>query len=173
MTTTRRRKSEKYPGVFWREVERRDKEGTERVYYIYYRPSGVAGASQKQIEEKVGRSSEGMTEAKANMERAARIAGKSLSNAARRKQEEKERLARQEEEAKALTVGRLWDIYLEDHDQNRSIKEDINRYKCHIAPVFADALAADVDVPEITGLRRNLEKKKLSPQTVKHCLAVS
>lgn len=75
-------KSEKYAGVYWRQVKRLDGLGTERMYYIIYRRGG---RGSKKIEEPVGRASQGMTEALANRERSARIAGKQSNVEKKRK----------------------------------------------------------------------------------------
>lgn len=72
MGSSKREKSAKYPGVYWRQ----DSSG-EKMYYIRYR---TGGRGSKEIEEPVGKSSAGMTEARASQARAARISGKTLSN---------------------------------------------------------------------------------------------
>lgn len=70
-------RSDKYAGVYWHMVKRLDGMGLERMYYVRYR---LGGRGSKEIKEPVGRASEGMTEAKANLERAARMTGKKQSN---------------------------------------------------------------------------------------------
>lgn len=71
----------KYPGVTYREKDRLDGAGTERTYYIRYRRGG---RGSKEIEEPVGRESEGMTAAKANKIRAMRASGVEQSNSEKR-----------------------------------------------------------------------------------------
>ena len=61
----------KYPGVTFRWKERLDGSGEERVYYVRYRRGG---RGSKEVEEPVGRESEGMTAAKANKIRALMVA---------------------------------------------------------------------------------------------------
>ncbi|MFR1532990.1 MAG: hypothetical protein ACLSTO_04590 [Bilophila wadsworthia] len=68
-----KREKTKYPGVYYRLQERLDGYGQEKAYYVMYRRGGRAA---KLIEEPVGRESEGMTAAKANLIRAVRIAGR-------------------------------------------------------------------------------------------------
>ena len=85
-----KREKTKYPGVYYRLQERLDGYGQEKAYYVMYRRGGRAA---KLIEEPVGRESEGMTAAKANLIRAVRIAGKEQSNTERRAAEEAARLA--------------------------------------------------------------------------------
>lgn len=157
-------KSDKYAGVYWREVMRLDGLGMERAYYICYRRGG---RGSKQIEEPLGRASQGWNEAKANRERAARIAGKS-SNAEARERERKERFLGSE----PLTIKRLWQLYYEAHTSNRSIRDDVNRYNRHIDPVLGKLPASELQTSKIEAFRRKLEKTGLAPQSVKHCLAL-
>ena len=89
MIASKRTKT-KYAGVTFRTVDRLNGYGEERMYYIRYRRGG---RGSKEIEEPVGRESEGMTAAKANLIRAVRIAGKEQSNTERRAAEEAARLA--------------------------------------------------------------------------------
>ena len=64
----------KYPGVFYREVQRIAGPGSERVYYVVYRKD------DKWHEEKVGRQfADDMTPARAAAYRADRIEGKRKS----------------------------------------------------------------------------------------------
>lgn len=158
MANRARFKSARYPGVYWQEVERPDKRGLMRVYYIIYRRPG----SRKQIEERLPIA--GMTEARANQERAKRIAGAKSNN--ERRQAERER------KAAGMTLDLAWQRYRNDHAQNRSIRDDINRYARHIAPALANVAIASLATSQITSLRASLEKAGLSPQTVKHCLGL-
>ena len=73
MVKSKREKAKKYAGVYFRT----DEDSKERTYYIIYR---TGGRGSKTIEEPVGKTSAGMTEAKASFIRADRMRGKELSN---------------------------------------------------------------------------------------------
>lgn len=158
-------KSKKYPGVYWNMVERNDKQGKERKYYITYRRGG---RGSKVIEEPVGRASENMTEAKAAIIRASRMSGKELSNTEKRESEKNSSII----QAEKAIFQQLWELYLEAHNSNRSIRDDINRFNRHISPRLGKVLAKDISTSHIVSLRKYLEKYGLSPQSVKHCLGL-
>ena len=69
MATGYKREKTKYPGVFF--VER----GASKLLYILYRKP----ESRKLIEEKLGSTTKGWSPAKASLERARRIGGKSIN----------------------------------------------------------------------------------------------
>ena len=78
----------RYPGVIFRVVQgRAGGKSQDSVFYIKYRTP-----DKRQHFEPVGRSSEGMTAAKANMIRAARIEGRALGNVAAREKAAREKL---------------------------------------------------------------------------------
>lgn len=151
-----------YKGVYWREVKRKDGQGYERMYYIVYRRGG---RGTKLIEEPVGRASQGWTEKRANDERALRSNDRKPCNKEKREQ------ARQETKEQ-MTVGRLWQLYYESHAGNRTIRNDRNRYNRHVCSSLAQVAIGDLSTSHIEKLRRNLESYGLSPQSVKHCLAL-
>jgi len=92
----------KYPGVFYREVNRIGMPGKERVYYVVFKKDG------KVLEEKAGRQyADAMTPAKAARVRAERIDGKRPSRKEVREQER----AQKAEEAARWTIERLWNEY--------------------------------------------------------------
>lgn len=157
-------KSKKYAGVYWRQVKTHDGLGTERMYYIIYKRGG---RGSKKIEEPVGRASEGMSEALANRERAARIAGKP-SNVEKRKLDNKEATT----EKSIKTFEQLWEIYREDHIQNASIQGHIFRYNNHLAKGIGKKDATEITTADINSIRKNMETKKLSAQTIKHGLTL-
>ena len=111
----------KYPGVTYRQQERLDGAGEERIYYIRYRRGG-RGA--KEIEEPVGRASEGMTAAKANKIRAVRASGVEQTNTERRAAEESVRKA----DKNRWSLNSIWEAYQEANPQHRGRDRDINRY---------------------------------------------
>lgn len=157
-------KSKKYAGVYWREVKTLDGRGTERMYYIIYRRGG---RGSKKIEEPIGRASQGITEAVANLERAARISGKA-SNTEKREQAKKDA----DTQSGIKTFAQLWEIYKEDHIQNASIQGHIFRYNNHLAKAIGKKDATEITTADINSIRKNMEAKKLSAQTIKHGLTL-
>lgn len=163
----------KYPGVTYREQERLDGSGTERTYYIRYRRGG---RGSKEIEEPVGRESEGMTAAKANKIRAMRASGVEQSNTEKREATEAEKLL-----GGKPTVFRLWEIYAEHHKDIPTSKPDKTFIK-FLSPLFGrlvDTLTTR-DTDDLTAKllatpshsRQNGKQTNLSAQSVKHVLAL-
>lgn len=126
---------------------------TDRVFYLRYRTGG------RQIEEKAGYSRQGMTAAKANHIRAARING-DQSNKQRRQALEAAKAA----EAGRWTFDRLWNEYQATR-KIKGIRTDRNRYENHIQPVFGNKTPAEVAPLGVDRLRLKLLKTK-SPATV-------
>ena len=155
----------KYPGVTFRWKERLDGSGEERVYYCRYRRGG---RGSKEIEEPVGRESEGMTAAKANKIRAMRAAGVEQSNTERRAEAEAAKLSGNG----PLTFARLWWAYQEVNDGKSSIVADASRYHNHIESRIAAKVISELTTPDIDSLRASMARKGLAPQTVKHVLAL-
>lgn len=155
----------KYPGITFREKERLDGSGEERVYYIRYRRGG---RGSKEIEEPVGRESEGMTAAKANKIRAMRAAGVEQSNTERRAEAEAAKLSGNG----PLTFARLWMIYQEVNDGKSSMVADVSRYHNHIENRVAGKVIEEFTTHDIDSLRASMARKGLAPQTVKHVLAL-
>lgn len=152
----------RYPGVFFREVERIGMKGTEKVFYIVFKKEG------KVCEEKVGRQFvDNMTEAKAAGIRAERIEGK---RASRKEIREAEETARQAELQKP-TIERLWEIYRDEHPEKRSIRADISNFRNHLS-YFCTKTPNELRTSEITRLRKDLFDKGLQPATVHHVLAL-
>ncbi|MBD5646378.1 MAG: hypothetical protein HDQ89_01735 [Desulfovibrio sp.] len=87
-----------YPGVFYREVRRLGKNGTEKVYYVVYKKDG------KISEEKVGRQyADNMTPAKASAIRSELLEGKRES----RKVERDTAKANAEAARAKVTIGKI------------------------------------------------------------------
>lgn len=151
------------PGVYWRPVKRLDGQGTERMYYLVYRRGG---RGSKQIVEPIGRASEGMTEAKATLIRAARMTGKEKNNVEQRQEAENARKSPQNN----VTLNHLWEVFKQDHAQNSCIRSDANRYEKHVQPVLGGKVAAQITSSDIFSLKSNIEKKGISNQTQAHIL---
>ena len=155
----------KYPGVTFRWKERLDGGGEERMYYIRYRRGG---RGFKEIEEPVGRESEGMTAAKANKIRAMRAAGVEQSNTERRAEDEAARLSGNG----PLTFARLWMLYQDVNSGKTSIVADASRYHNHIEGRIASQIVEELTTSDVDSLRASMTRKDLAPQTVKHVLAL-
>jgi integrase len=151
----------KYPGVYY--IEANGARGKERIFYIFYRRNG------KQIEEKAGyQFADDMTEAKASGIRADRLRGKALSNIERRDAAKATKLA----EAGRLTLSKLWDEYKAQKPDSSAVKIEGYRFDKHLKPKHGDKAPSELHQLDVDRIRVNLLKKKLSPQTVKHVLAL-
>ena len=118
MATGYKREKTKYPGVFL--VER----DASKLLYILYRKPG----SRKLIEEKLGGTTKGWTPAKASLERARRIGGKS-TNTEKRAQDRNAKDA----ENNSPTLKNIWASYLESKGKNlRGEVTEKNRFENHI-----------------------------------------
>ncbi len=117
----------RYPGVFYKLRVNKNTKKQEKVFYIHYRdPEG------KQHHEKVGTSSTGFTEARANNVRTAKSLGKELPNGEKRKEIER----RKQEEKNKYTLNKLWKLYLELKGEYKSREGDINKYKRNIEDTY-------------------------------------
>lgn len=152
-----REKSEKYAGVYWRT----NLETGEKTFYIRYRPGG---RDTKLIDEPVGKSTRGMTEAKANQLRALRMAGKSRPNTVKRAEER----AAKEAEAGRLTIARLWNEYKATRTI-KGIQTDEGRFNKFLAPAFGNKEPHEIDQLSVARLKARMLKTH-APQTVKNTL---
>ena len=165
-----KREKTKYPGVFYREQERLDGLGTEKMYYIRYRRGG---RGTKEIEEPCGRETEGMTAAKANGIRALRMTAREETNKERRQAQEEAN--KQDDEP--LTLAHLWELYQET---GKRIIERQDRYLWHYLDPLHNRLAESISTKDVDSLLRKLQKTPskhiqgamLSAQTQKHILAL-
>jgi len=166
MPTLKRCKT-KYAGVFF--IESEGPTGTEKIYYIRYRRQG------KMIEEKAGRQfQDDMTPSRASGKRSDRIKGKELSNIEER---ETKKAAKEAEKGK-LTINRIWEKYSEEKSVNskekrktRSLSTDKSFYEKHLKTPFGNKEPHELKKEAVDWFGSSL-KKKLSPQTVKHILAL-
>jgi integrase len=171
-----KRHTTKYPGVFYRDVDRIGGAGKERMYYIRFSSNG------EKVEEKVGRQyADNLSPAKAARIRADRIEGRRKS----RKELRAEAAARD----KRWTIDRLATAYFESLEHNpaksrKALAVDANRYKNFIKPRFGSKEPKELQPLDIERLLRELQKTKctlrgknepprtLSAQTVRVTLAV-
>ncbi len=155
----RRFKTDK-PGIFYREAIRIGGKGVEKVYYAVYKKNG------KIIETKIGRQyADGMTPAKAAVERAGIIEGRIITRKEKRQAEE----AIKKAEESRWTINRLFNAYIKTRSEGKSRKTDKGRYKNYIKVAFGDKEPKEVIPLDVERFRRKLQKK-LAPQTVKHIL---
>jgi integrase len=151
-----------YAGVFYIEGTNPGNGRSDRIFYISYRKDG------RKIEEKAGlqaRQSRGMTAAKANQIRAAKLSGKMPTNRKAREQRE----AKKRANAAKWTVDRLWEAYKHTRKEGKSLATDTGRYEKYLKPAFGNKAPQEIDRLSVDRLRTGLLKKR-SAQTTKHVL---
>lgn len=166
MAVCKREKSARYPGVYWR----KDHSG-EKTYYIRYR---IGGRDGKQVEEPIGKSSGGMTEARAAQARAARMSGKEISNKAHRENV-------QAQKSEEYLLKQAWAAYSEINCDRPLYQTD----KCLLKyfPNLMDRPIKDITTQDIEAIRRKLEKTSspikrngqtvmLAPASIVHVLSL-
>ena len=160
----------KYPGVTYREQERLDGKGLERMYYIRYRRGG---RGSPEIEEPCGRETAGMTAAKAHAIRAMRMTAKEETNKERRQTIEAERRKGEG----PLTLAAVWERY------QATGKRIIERQDMYLWPHLKslhNREVASLTTRDTDSLLRKLQKTPskhvlgamLSSQTQKHILGL-
>lgn len=157
---TKGRYKTKYAGVYY--IEGQGVKGPEKIYYIMYRRDG------KLIEEKAGRQyQDDMTPARAAGIRSKRIEKKELPNADRREAERLEINA-----AKGRwTISRIWEEYKAQKIDSKSQRVDKNRFDKYLEDDFGSKVPHEIIQLDVDRIRVRL-LKKLSPQSVKHILAL-
>lgn len=147
----------KYPGVYIHI----DSHG-EKIFYVMYRQGG---RTSKLIKEPVGKSSNGMTAARAAIIRADRISGKSLPNTERRMLE-----AKAQKQAKArMTINKMWALYKDNHaDPQR----DISKYNCHLNARFGEMLPEDITTADIERMKNEMSNGGSAPATVQRVIVI-
>jgi integrase len=157
---TKGRHKTKYAGVYY--IKGKGASGPEKIYYIMYRRNG------KLIEEKAGRQYQNdMTPAKASGIRTNRIEGVELPNIERR---EAERVALNEAKDR-WTVSRLWTEYESQKIDSKSLCVDKTRFNIYLKDDFGFKEPQGIIQLDVDRLRIRL-LKKMSPQSVKHILAL-
>lgn len=157
---TKKRYKTKYVGVYY--IEGKGASGPEKIYYILYRRNG------KLIEEKAGRQyQDDMTPARASGIRTRRIEGVELSNIGRREAESVALDAAKDR----WTVSRLWDEYEFQKVDSKSLRIDKIRFNLYIKDNFGSKEPEEIIQLEVDRIRIGL-LKKLSPQSVKHIMAL-
>ncbi|NDV28159.1 site-specific integrase [Desulfovibrio sp. JC010] len=155
----KKRNKTAYKGVFYITSTNPTTGANERIYYIRYYKNG------KSIEEKAGRQHQDrMTPAKANRLRVLRIEGRVDSNEERR---EKVRTKRAQK-----NVSRLWEAFYDAKQENKSIKDDRNRWRSYLLKDFGNKLPEEITTLDVDNLRRKLQDRGLAPGTVKQGLVL-
>ena len=167
MGQAKREKSTRYPGVYWRI----DSSAGEKTYYIRYR---LGGRGSKEVEEPVGKSSAGMTEAKASIIRADRMRGKEATNKERRRNQTSQ-------DPESFTLRMAWEAYSEINSQRALYQTDrcLLKYFTHLL----DKPVKDIVTSDVDAIRKKLEKtpspiKKngqrvmLAPASIVHVLSL-
>ncbi|WP_022658318.1 tyrosine-type recombinase/integrase [Desulfovibrio desulfuricans] len=147
----------KYPGVYIHI----DSHG-EKIFYIMYRQGG---RTSKLIKEPVGKSSGGMTAARAAIIRADRISGKSLPNTERRFLEEQARC----QAAGRMTINKLWELYKEGHADP---KRDISKYNKHLKFRFGELLPEDISTPDIERMKYEMSSAGSAPASIQRIIVI-
>jgi len=157
---TKGRYKTKYAGVYY--IEGKGAGGPEKIYYIMYRRNG------KLIEEKAGRQyQDDMTPARAAGIRTSRIEGVELPNVERR---EAERAALNDVKDQ-WTVTRLWNEYESQAVDSKSRRIDKIRFNMYLKNDFGSKEPHEIIQLDVDRIRINL-LKKMSPQSVKHIMAL-
>lgn len=166
MSEGKREKSKKYPGVYWR----LNSETGEKVFYVRYR---LGGRGSKEVEEPVGKSRAGMTEAKAAQARALKVSGKAVPNTVERAQKKAEK----EAEAARMTISKLWEEYKAGKTISRKrLQTDQSRFVKYLEKPFGAKTPEEIDALSVARLKKSLENmkvknkkledKKLAPATI-------
>ena len=150
----------KYTGVYYR----LDAKGKQRTFYIMYRQGG---RQAKLIEEPVGKSSSGMTEAKASQIRADRMRGKEQSNVEKRKAQE----ATKRDYSNRWTIDKIWEVYQEAHPEHKSRKRDISRYNTHIRHRFGNKTPDEMITNDIDILKSECMNSGKSKGTIQRIIS--
>jgi len=151
-----------YPGVYYRLSKRIGGKGTEKVFYYTYKKDG------KKVWEKAGREhADDMTPARASTKRGLRIEGKIPSPKEEREKKKAQKLAA----AGKWTIQKLWDEYAKQKEDGKAFRTDKGRYELYLKEPFGGKDPEKIIQLDVDRVRVRLRKKK-SPQTVKHVLAL-
>lgn len=155
----KKRNKTAYKGVFYITSTHPTTGINEKIFYIRYYKNG------KSIEEKAGRQHQDrMTPAKANRLRVLRIEGRVDSNEERRKKIRAER--------EKMNTSRLWEAFYDAKQENKSIKDDRNRWRAYLLKDFGRKIPEEISTTDIDKLRRKLQDRGLAPGTVKQGLVL-
>ena len=166
-----------YPGVRYREHEERKHNGKpDRYYFIRYKRAG------RTVEESVGWASHGMNTQKASKLRAEIVQnireGKHPQSLQEKRdleqtRRETEQIKKEQDALHQITFGQLADRYVEWAKANKkSWRDDEQRYQKHLSGPLGPRPLREIVPLHLEKLKHDLDKKGLSPATVKHCLVL-
>jgi integrase len=156
-----KRNATAYPGVFYIWGTAIGSSKPEKIFYIRFRKDG------KMVEEKAGRSSppDGMTSARANNLRSARMQGKRPTNAEKRERIKAEaELARNKPTFNTL-ADLYWKVRQADRKSTKAINVDKGRYEKHLKDEFGDRCPDELTEAEMFRFT-DRKRKTLSASTV-------
>ena len=149
----------------------------DRCFVIRYKRHG------KTISEAVGWTSEGITPQCAKQIRGQIVSNIRVGQGFQSLKEKRglENTRRETAEANKEAIEKentpfsvLAEKYLEwAETSKKTLRDDTSRYKFHIEPVLGDVPIKDVSVIHLERLKRETQKKGLSPATVKHVLVLT
>ncbi len=151
------KKVPKYPGVYIHI----DLHG-EKIFYVMYRQGG---RTSKLIKEPVGKSSGGMTAARAAIIRAERISGKSLPNTERRFLEEQAR----RQATGRMTINKLRELYKENHADP---KRDFSKYNRHLKSRFGEILPENITTSDIERMKYEMSSAGSAPASIQRIIVI-
>lgn len=145
-----KRISTDYPGVFYREVKRIGKRGTDRIYYVVFKKDG------RTVEAKAGSQyRDDMTPARANIYRGNLIEGKEQTPVERREREK----AAKNAEAGRWTIAKLWDSYCQTYPEKKSLKNEKSKFNLHLRADIGKKEPCELLPLDVDRLRIGLQKK--------------
>ena len=128
----------------------------EKSFYIRY---STGGRGSKEIREPVGKSSAGMTAAKASRIRSDRINGKEDSNHERRRNEEEKK-----RKAERWTIARLWAAYLEATKESpERLRADKSIYSRYLEERFDNKTVEELTTDDVDKLGKYILRKGKKP----------
>lgn len=133
----------KYPGVFFREIDRVGGPGKERCYYIVFKRDG------KLFEEKVGKQyADDMTPARAAIIRAERIENKRKS----RKE------IREEQKTVKWTINRLWEQY-KAVNSGKALQHEDGKFKKYVESTIGNKEPGELVALDVDRIRLDLQRQ--------------
>jgi len=153
----------RYSGVFYRETKTKNR--IDKTYYIRYKD-----LNNKDIEQKVGKQSEGIDTHYCNRYRNEIIMKQRLG-------EELPNLAKNKRSTKVL-LDDIKEKYFENRKEGRSKQSDLASFKKHLEPFFKDLNLEFVSKEDIRSLQKNLKEKvnprgePLSTKTIHNILTI-
>jgi len=148
----------KYPGVYYKIKKQSATGKEERIYYIQYRTP-----DKQQHHEKIGTTSTGLTDAKANAIRTDRMRGKEQTNTEKRREAETGK--------NKWTVNKLWEEYKATKDVKWIHFDDL-RFQKYIKPSFENLEPKEINHFHVAKLRKQLKKQSKQPATERHVLEI-